>query len=88
MEWWNDLSPLTQGFYCAAAFFGVLFLWQMISAFIGLSGEEADADAGAVEADVGDVEAGGGELEPDATYEDFEQAAFNFNTELPRPSGF
>jgi len=79
MEWWNNLGPLTQGFYCAAAFFGVLFLWQLISAFIGLSGEEAgaeaDADVGAVEADVGDVEAGGVELEADATYEDFEHGA-------------
>lgn len=69
IEWWNSLKPLTQGFYCAAAFFGVLFLWQMISAFIGLSGEhEADGDVGAVEADAA-------EFEPDATYEDFEYGA-------------
>lgn len=46
MEWWNNLSPLTQGFYCAATFFGVLFLWQLISVFIGLGGEhEAHGDA-------------------------------------------
>lgn len=48
MQWWNGMDPLTQGFYCAAAFFGVLFLWQLISAFIGLSGEHehgAETDA-------------------------------------------
>ena len=80
MEWWQGLTPLTQGFYCAAAFFGVLFLWQMISTFIGLSGEqEADVDAGDMDAgdvdtdiDAGDVEAAAGH---DGTYEDFEQGA-------------
>lgn len=72
MEWWNNLGPLTQGFYCAAAFFGVLFLWQLISAFIGLSGEHGhgdgcDMDAGHMDGDMDAVHGG--------TYENFEHGA-------------
>ncbi len=43
-EWWNSLTPLNQGFYVAAAFFSVFFLWQLISALMGLGGEGADVD--------------------------------------------
>lgn len=44
MEWWSNLAPLTQGFYAVAAFFSLIFLWQVISALIGLGGGEADVD--------------------------------------------
>lgn len=43
-EWWNRLTPLNQGFYVAAAFFSVFFLWQLIAALLGLGGEGADVD--------------------------------------------
>ncbi len=47
-EWWSELTALNQGFYAAAAFFSVFFLWQMIMALIGLGGgEDVDADGDA-----------------------------------------
>ena len=49
-NWWNSLTPLNQTFYGAAGFFGILFLWQLVAALIGMSGE---ADVG--EVDFGDV---------------------------------
>jgi membrane protein implicated in regulation of membrane protease activity len=42
-NWWNSLSNLNQWFYNGAAFFSVLFLWQMIGAFLGLI-DVQDAD--------------------------------------------
>ncbi|MBM4355223.1 MAG: hypothetical protein FJ109_15805, partial [Deltaproteobacteria bacterium] len=62
MEWWNGLSSLNQGFYAAAAFFSVFFLWQLVSALIGLSGGE-DAGVGG-DHDVGGPDAGS----PDAAH--------------------
>lgn len=65
LEWWNQLTPLNQGFYCAALFFAVLFVWQLIAAFIGLSGEhEADGAAGE-----SDFDADGMEVEHDGALE-------------------
>jgi hypothetical protein len=44
-DWWDGLSALTRGFYCAAAFFGVFFAWQLVSTFMGLGGDGlADGD--------------------------------------------
>lgn len=46
--WWSGLNGITQIFYGMAVFFSVFFLWQIIAAFAGLSGDEADiaGDAG------------------------------------------
>ena len=41
-EWWNNLDALTRGFYSAAAFFSVFFIWQLIAALTGLAGDDAD----------------------------------------------
>ncbi len=50
LEWWNGLEGVTRGFYCAAAFFSVFFVWQMIAALIGADEGGADAaEGGAVE---------------------------------------
>jgi hypothetical protein len=38
-DWWAHLTPLNQVFFCVAFFFSVLFLWQLISALIGLGGD-------------------------------------------------
>ncbi|MCU0857871.1 MAG: hypothetical protein MUC65_05640 [Pontiellaceae bacterium] len=57
-EWWNNLTGAAQLFYGMAAFFSVFFLWQIIAAFMGLSGDDVDVggDADAV-ADVGNADA-------------------------------
>jgi len=60
--WWDGLTQINRAFFCAAAFFSIFFLWQMIAAILGLddeSGEDA-ADAGDVEldTDIDDFEAG------------------------------
>jgi len=70
MEWWDSLSPLNQGFYAAAVFFSVFFLWQLISALIGLSGGE-DVDVGGDDAggDAGDAVAHDGTAGGDATHD-------------------
>ncbi|MBN1673406.1 MAG: hypothetical protein JXR37_20340 [Kiritimatiellae bacterium] len=70
-EWWNGLTTLNQVFYGAAVFFGGLFVWQMIAAFIGLGGGEGEldgADAGEADMDAGDADADfdGDADEPDA----------------------
>lgn len=67
-EWWGELSRLNQGFYSAAAFFSVFFLWQLIAALIGLGGDDADAD---VDADAD----GGVNIDHDGTYDQFEHGA-------------
>ena len=59
--WWNELTYLNQIFYGAAVFFSVFFVWQLIAALMGLSGDEGGADAG--------------EAVEDATYDDFEGGA-------------
>lgn len=53
--WWNSITALNQGFFCAAAFFSVFFLWQLIAALIGLDDSGDDAADG-VDFD-GDVDA-------------------------------
>jgi len=53
-DWWAGLDPVNRGFYVAAVFFSVLFLWQLIAMLLGLGGgEEAEAGADA------DLDAGG-----------------------------
>jgi hypothetical protein len=44
---WSGLSGLNRALFVAAAFFSVFFVWQMISAFIGLGGDGGvdDGDA-------------------------------------------
>lgn len=44
-EWWDGLTRVNQGFYTAAIVFGVLFLWQLISALIGIDADGTDMDA-------------------------------------------
>lgn len=40
--WWNGLSALNRGFYCAALFFSALFAWQLIAALVGVGGDGDD----------------------------------------------
>ena len=57
-EWWRELGGSNQAFYVAAGFFSLIFVWQFISALLGLSDGGADVDAG-VDMDVdADIEAG------------------------------
>ncbi len=46
--WWDGLTAINRGFFSAAGFFTVLFLWQLIAALIGLDDEGGD--------DVGDTD--------------------------------
>jgi membrane protein implicated in regulation of membrane protease activity len=55
-EWWTGLAGVTQFFYGMAAFFSVFFLWQIIAAFLGLDGDDADFDTDAG-ADFSDMDA-------------------------------
>ncbi len=41
-EWWESLARITQIFYGVAVFFSVFFVWQLISALMGLDGDDAD----------------------------------------------
>jgi membrane-bound ClpP family serine protease len=41
-EWWAGLESVTRFFYGMAAFFSVFFLWQMVAAFLGLTGDDVD----------------------------------------------
>jgi hypothetical protein len=69
-EWWQELSQVNRGFYCAAAFCSVFFTWQLISAMIGLGESDVDLDT-----DV-DIDTGGiGDAEVDHTYDNFEHGA-------------
>jgi len=45
IDWWNGLTTLNQVFYVIATFFSVIFIWQLISALVGLAGGEGDLDA-------------------------------------------
>jgi hypothetical protein len=65
-EWWNELSSINQGFYAAATFFGVIFVWQLLAVLMGLSTDDADMDVD-VDADI--------DLDHDGTYDHFEQGA-------------
>lgn len=42
--WWAGLPAVNQFFYGAAAFFSVLFLWQLLSAILGLGSTHLDVD--------------------------------------------
>lgn len=68
--WWEGLDAVNRAFYGAAIFFGVLFVWQMIMAFIGISAEGAEG-AGDADADM-DADA---DVDADGTYEHFEHGA-------------
>ncbi len=45
-EWWQNLSSVNRGFFCAAAFFSVFFIWQLLAALIGLGDDDGGHDAG------------------------------------------
>ena len=45
--WWGALQPLNRWFYVAAAVCSVFFLWQLVSAIVGLGGHEAGLDSSA-----------------------------------------
>lgn len=51
-EWWTSLADITKVFYGMAAFFSVFFLWQILAAFMGLSGDSTDGDVGTDLSDV------------------------------------
>lgn len=53
-EWWTSLEGATRFFYGMAAFFSVFFLWQMVAAFLGLTGDDMDLDHAGV--DVSDLD--------------------------------
>lgn len=55
-QWWMSLPAGAQWFYMAAAFFSVIFLWQLISAMIGL-GHSGDGFGMDHPADVGHMDA-------------------------------
>jgi membrane protein implicated in regulation of membrane protease activity len=49
VNWWHSLTTLNQWFYSGAAFFSILFGWQLVGGFMGLSeGDGGDADASAL----------------------------------------
>lgn len=54
-EWWAGLESVTRFFYGMAAFFSVFFLWQMVAAFLGLTGD--DVDVGDADVDISDLDA-------------------------------
>ena len=58
--WWDSITALNRGFFCAAAFFSVFFLWQLIAALIGLDDDGGDdvGDGADFDGDVDDFEAG------------------------------
>ena len=62
--WWNNTDPLIRFFFRAALFFSEFFVWQLISALMGLGADDFDADTD------GDV---GGDA--DHTYDHFEDGA-------------
>jgi membrane protein implicated in regulation of membrane protease activity len=43
-QWWSELTILNQWFFVAAAFFSVFFLWQLVSAMLGIGGGGGDVD--------------------------------------------
>lgn len=58
--WWDGLSRVNQIFFCAAGFFSVFFVWQLIMALIGIADEGDTVD------DISD----GGDADIDADMED------------------
>jgi len=54
--WWDGLSALNRGFFSAAVFFGVLFVWQLAATLFGLGGDGlADGDVTADDVSGGDA---------------------------------
>ena len=68
--WWDNLNGLNQGFYTAAIFFSVFFVWQLIAAFIGLGGDD---DIGGDDLDGADAD--GADLDADHSYAEGDSAA-------------
>ena len=64
-EWWNGLTQLNRVFYGLATFCSVFFVWQLIAAFAGLTGDH-DVD-GDVDGDIA--------IDHDPTYDQFEHGA-------------
>lgn len=63
-DWWQELSGINRGFYCAAAFFSVFFVWQLIAALLGMDDSDGDFDTDGI-----------GDGDVDHTYDDFEHGA-------------
>ena len=53
MEWWHGLDAMNQWFYGAAAFFSVIFLWQLVAALLGLAGDDSAVADGHADAMAG-----------------------------------
>jgi hypothetical protein len=56
-QWWNYLTTINQIFYIGAAFFSVIFLGQLIAAFTGMDGDQADISDGELGQDIGSGDA-------------------------------
>lgn len=51
-QWWSSLTGINKGFYVAAAFFSIIFVYQFVMSIIGLAGGETDVELdGDVDAD-------------------------------------
>lgn len=44
-QWWETLTLFNRGFFIAASFFSVFFIWQLAMAIFGLGGAEGDVDS-------------------------------------------
>ena len=62
MEWWDSLTGVNRAFFSAAAFFSIFFIWQLLSALLGLGDEDGGVDDGADGVD-GDVDGHGDSFE-------------------------
>jgi membrane protein implicated in regulation of membrane protease activity len=71
-EWWMELTGVTRFFYGMAAFFSVFFLWQLITAFMGLSGDGVDV------IDHSDFDASGVDLPDDVDHADVVESSQAF----------
>ena len=66
-DWWTQVESINRAFYGAAAFFGVFFIWQLISAFMGLDTDSDTDGSDAHDCDLDDVDGHG--------HHDFEHGA-------------
>ena len=75
-EWWEGLAGATRFFYGMAIFFSVFFVWQIVAAFMGMAGDDADigTDAGDVDMDV-DVD---GDVPDDIDHHDLVESSQSF----------
>ncbi|WP_372846641.1 hypothetical protein, partial [Pontiella sp.] len=53
-EWWSDLPGISRNFFGMAVFFSVFFIWQIIAAFLGMGGDDADVGGFDADGDGGD----------------------------------